>query len=108
MIKMDLLSTILAMGGTSFIIGFLIGLFIKALSKVLAVIAGAFLLGVTLLASYGIIIVNYSALAAAINTLFSYLGGLALTTTAAPLFLGLATGWAIAPRRSRKDVESWV
>ena len=105
---MDLLSTILAMGGTSFIIGFLIGLFIRALSKVLALIAGAFLLGLTLLASYGVVMINYNALSSMLYELFNYLGSLALTTTAAPFFLGLAVGWAVAPRKSRRSVDSWV
>ena len=38
MFFVDILSEILALGGTSFVVGFIIGLFIRALSKVIALI----------------------------------------------------------------------
>ncbi len=105
---MDLLSEILAMGGSSLLVGFLVGLFIRALSKVLALMAGAFMLGLLMLSYYGIIMINYQALGNAIYSLFEYLGSLALSVTAVPFFLGLTLGWAVAPRKGRKRVESYV
>ncbi len=99
---MDIISEILALGGTSFVVGFIIGLFIRALSKVLVIIFGAFLFGLVMLAGYGIVTINYTALGNMIFNLFSYLGSLALAGTAAPFFLGFAIGWSVAPRKTRK------
>jgi FUN14 family. len=105
----DIISEILALGGTSFVVGFIIGLFIRALSKVIALILGAFLAGLMMLASYGIVTINYTALGNMIFGLFSYLGSLALAGTAAPFFLGFAIGWSVAPRKTRKKyTDSYV
>jgi uncharacterized membrane protein (Fun14 family) len=105
----DILSEILALGGTTFVVGFIIGLFIRALSKVIALILGAFLLGLVMLASYGIVTINYTALGNMIYDLFSYLGTLALAGTAAPFFLGFAIGWSVAPKKTRKKyTDSYV
>jgi len=105
----DILSEILALGGTSFVVGFIIGLFIRALSKVIALILGAFLAGLMILASYGIVTINSTALGNMIFDLFSYLGSLALAGTAAPFFLGFAIGWSVAPKKTRKKyTDSYV
>ena len=109
MLFVDILSEILALGGTSFVVGFIIGLFIRALSKVIALILGAFLFGLVMLASYGIVTINYTALGDMIYELFSYLGSLALAGTAAPFFLGFAIGWSVAPKKTRKKyTDSYV
>lgn len=106
---MDILSEILALGGTSFVVGFIVGLFIRALSKVIALILGAFLAGLLMLASYGVVTINYTALGNMIFELFSYLGSLALAGTAAPFFLGFAIGWSVAPKKIRKRyIDSYV
>jgi len=105
----DILSEILALGGTSFVVGFIVGLFIRALSKVIALILGAFLAGLLMLASYGVVTINYTALGNMIFELFSYLGSLALAGTAAPFFLGFAIGWSVAPKKIRKRyIDSYV
>jgi len=105
----DIISEILALGGTSFVVGFIIGLFIRALSKVIVIILGAFLAGLLLLASYGVVTINYTALGNMIYELFSYLGSLALAGTAAPFFLGFAIGWSVAPKKTRKKyTDSYV
>ena len=109
MFFVDIISEILALGGTSFVVGFIIGLFIRALSKVIALILGAFLAGLMILASYEIVTINYTALGNMIFDLFSYLGSLALAGTAAPFFLGFAIGWSVAPRKTRKKyTDSYV
>lgn len=109
MLFVDILSEILALGGTSFVVGFIVGLFIRALSKVIALILGAFLAGLLMLASYGVVTINYTALGNMIFELFSYLGSLALAGTAAPFFLGFAIGWSVAPKKIRKRyIDSYV
>ena len=106
---MDVISEILALGGTSFIVGFVFGLFIRVLSKAIALMLGAFIAGLILLASYGIITINYTALGSMIYDIFSYLGSLALAGTVAPFFLGFAIGWFVTPRKTRKKhVDSYV